>query len=36
MVANKHLPYEATMDAAFKRMTPLAEANGFKVLLAVK
>ena len=36
MVANKHLPYEAALKAAFKRVTPLAEANGFKVLLAVK
>lgn len=36
LVANRHLPYEATLDAAFKRVTPLAEANGFKVLLAVK
>ncbi len=36
MVANKHLPYEVTLKAAFKRVTPLAEANGFKVLLAVK
>ena len=36
MVANKHLPYEVALKAAFKRVTPLAEANGFKVLLAVK
>lgn len=36
LVANKHLPYEASLDAAFKRVTPIAEANGFKVLLAVK
>ena len=36
MVANKHLPYEAVLEAAFKRVTPLAEANGFKVVLAVK
>ena len=36
MVANKHLPYEAVLKAAFKCVTPLAEANGFKVLLAVK
>ncbi len=36
LVANKHLPYETTLNAAFKRVTPLAEANGFKVLLATK
>ena len=36
MVANKHLPYEAVLEAAFKRVTPLAEASGFKVMLAVK
>ena len=36
LVANGHLPYEATLDATFKRVTPLAEANGFKVLLAVR
>ena len=36
MVANKHLPYEAALKAAFKRVNPLAEANGFKVLSAVK
>ena len=36
LVANKHLPYEATLKAAFKRVTPIAEANGFKVMLAVK
>ncbi len=36
MVANKHLPYEAVLEAAFKRVTPLAEASGFKVVLAVK
>ena len=36
LVANKHLPYEAVLKSAFKRVTPLAEANGFKVMLAVK
>ena len=36
LVANRHLPYEAALDAVFKRVAPLAEANGFKVMTAVK
>jgi len=31
MVANRHLPYEALLDQAFKRVTRRTEAGGFKV-----
>ena len=36
LVANRHLPYEAELDAAFKRVRPVADAGGYKVLEAVK
>lgn len=36
MVANRHLPYEAELKAAFKRVTPLEEGGGFKLFEAVK
>ncbi len=36
MVANRHLPYEAELRAAFKRVTPLEEGGGFKLFEAVK
>lgn len=34
LVANRHLPYEATLSEAFGRFTVLAEADGYKVLEA--
>jgi 16S rRNA (guanine1207-N2)-methyltransferase len=34
LVANRHLPYERTLDDAFGEVTVLAETNGFKVTLA--
>jgi len=36
MVANRHLPYEAELKAAFKRVTPLEEGGGYKIFEAVK
>lgn len=36
MVANRHLPYEADLNAAFKRVTKVADAGGYKVFEAVK
>lgn len=36
LVANRHLPYEAELDAAFKRVRPVADAGGYKVIEAVK
>ncbi|MGN6424763.1 MAG: class I SAM-dependent methyltransferase [Asticcacaulis sp.] len=36
MVANRHLPYEETMKAAFKRIEPVANNDHYKVLKAVK
>lgn len=34
MVANRHLPYEATLTSCFGRVTTLDETGGFKVILA--
>jgi 16S rRNA (guanine1207-N2)-methyltransferase len=34
LVANRHLPYEATLTEAFGRFSVLAEADGYKVLEA--
>ena len=34
MVANRQLPYEAALDAAFRRWTRLEEAGGYKLLEA--
>lgn len=34
MVANAHLPYEATLAANFKTVTKLTEMNGFKIFKA--
>ncbi len=34
MVANRHLPYEGTLDAAFAQVRVLAETGGFKVIEA--
>ena len=36
LVANRHLPYEADIAAAFKRAQPLADKGGYKVIEAVK
>ena len=36
IVANRHLPYEAELDAAFKRVRLVAEAGGYKLFEAVK
>ena len=36
MVANRHLPYEETLKAAFKTVTVLAETGAYKVFWAVK
>jgi 16S rRNA (guanine1207-N2)-methyltransferase len=36
LVANRHLPYEATLADAFRTVTSRAEAQGFKVYEAVK
>ena len=36
LVANRHLPYEADIAAAFKRSQPLADKGGYKVIEAVK
>ena len=36
LVANRHLPYEATLSDAFRTATSRAEAHGFKVYEAVK
>lgn len=34
LVANRHLPYEQTLESHFNTVTPLAEQAGFKVTLA--
>jgi 16S rRNA (guanine1207-N2)-methyltransferase len=36
LVANRHLPYEADIAAAFKRAQPVADRGGYKVIEAVK
>jgi 16S rRNA (guanine1207-N2)-methyltransferase len=36
LVANRHLPYEAEINAAFKRMRMVADKGGYKVFEAVK
>lgn len=36
LVANRHLPYESVLDAGFGTVTKLKEADGFKVIRAVK
>ena len=36
LVANRHLPYEVELNAAFKRVTKVADAGGYKVYEAVK
>lgn len=34
LVANRHLPYEATLDSCFARFEPVAQTDGYKVLRA--
>ena len=36
LVANRHLPYEAELDAAFRRVRMIADAGGYKVFEAVR
>lgn len=36
LVANRHLPYESVLDARFGRVRTVAQAQGFKVIEAVK
>ena len=36
MVANRHLPYETTLNAAFKTVRPVVEAEGYKIIEARK
>ncbi|AQR62991.1 methyltransferase [Brevundimonas sp. LM2] len=36
LVANRHLPYEAELKAAFKRVTPITDGGGYKLFEAVK
>jgi len=36
LVANRHLPYEATLGAVFPQLVVLAEGGGFKVIQAIK
>jgi 16S rRNA (guanine1207-N2)-methyltransferase len=36
LVANRHLPYEAELKAAFRRVTPLSDGGGYKLFEAVK
>ncbi len=36
LVANRHLPYEADLNAAFKRVRPVADSGGYKLFEAVK
>jgi 16S rRNA (guanine1207-N2)-methyltransferase len=36
LVANRHLPYEAELNAAFKRVRMASDAGGYKVFEAVK
>ncbi|RZJ17698.1 MAG: class I SAM-dependent methyltransferase [Brevundimonas sp.] len=36
LVANRHLPYEAELNEAFKRVRPVADTGGYKIFEAVK
>ena len=36
LVANRHLPYEAVLASLFRRVTPKAEAAGYKIYEALK
>ena len=36
MVANRNLPYEQTLEKAFRKVVKLADEGGYKVLEAVR
>ena len=36
LVANRHLPYEAVLDARFAEVRTVAQAQGFKVIAATR
>ena len=36
LVANRHLPYEQALDARFAQVRTVAQANGFKIVEAIK
>ena len=36
LTANRHLPYERLMQKLFRAVTPQADANGFKIIMAEK
>jgi 16S rRNA (guanine1207-N2)-methyltransferase len=36
LVANRHLPYEAELKEAFKRVNPVGDGGGYKLFEAVK
>jgi len=36
LVANRHLPYESVLDASFGNVRIVAQAHGFKIVVAVK
>ena len=36
IVANRHLPYEKDLNEVFKRVTMVADQNGFKIFEAIK
>lgn len=36
LVANRHLPYEAELNAAFKRVTPITDGGGYKLFEATR
>ncbi|WP_269515503.1 class I SAM-dependent methyltransferase [Brevundimonas subvibrioides] len=36
LVANRHLPYEAELKTAFRRVTPVTDGGGYKLFEAVK
>jgi len=36
LVANRHLPYEAILDASFGHVRTLTQAGGFKIVVATR
>ena len=36
LVANRHLPYEATLSKGFSKVRQMAQAQGFKVIEAIR
>lgn len=36
LVANRHLPYEAELKTAFRRVTPITDGGGYKLFEAIK